>query len=155
MMKSILLKRLAAILMVLLATLDAGTGYAGISSATPGLSFPITINSVSASRNRDRSVSVNWVVEREIGTRHYELERSTDGTRFSTVETNINTTNNGERNEYDQIDWNALNEETYYRIKAVSLTGKASYSAIVKVGLVKLTSPINVYPNPVTNSTLR
>lgn len=154
-MMNILLKKAAIALSVLLIVLDSGAGYANVSSDPAGYaSFPIIINSVSATRNRDRTVSVNWIIDKEIGTRQYELERSTDGFSFYTIDITATTSNNGERNIYDLIDWNALNTEAFYRIKAVSLTGKPHYSAIVKVELLKTTSPIRVYPNPVFSKTV-
>ena len=147
-MKIYLLKKAVIAFSVLLIVLDSGAGYASDTGKSGNL-FPITINSISAIRNRDRTVAVTWVTEKEIGTRQYELERSIDGTTFSTIEITSTTANNGERNVYDLIDWNALNTAAFYRIKAISLTGKPHYSAIVKVDLVKVAAPIGVFPNPV------
>lgn len=153
-MKKNLLAITGILVMFILAGGQPATAGNTINSKAYFSSFPLTINSVSAVRNRDRTVSVNWVVDKEIGTREYVLERSADGTSFSTVETVTSTANDGERNVYDMIDWNALNVMTYYRIKAVSLTGKPSYSAIVKVELQKMPSPVSVFPNPVQGKTL-
>ncbi|MEJ7627577.1 MAG: T9SS type A sorting domain-containing protein [Ferruginibacter sp.] len=151
-MKSNLLKHAYAIILIT-AVLYTPASFAGniISPLDQYTAYPITINSVTAIRNRDKTVTVNWIVDHEIGTRQYELERSTDGKTFTTVEVITTTTNDGERAMYDQIDWNALDEGTYYRIMAKSLTGKIHYSAIVKVAVLVETTPVLVYPNPVEN----
>jgi len=97
------------------------------------LPYHLTINSVTAIRNADSTVSINWVVEKEIGTRQYNVERSTDGIHFSTFEIITNTNNNGGREVYGQLDSDLLHPVTFYRIMAKSLTGKLHYSVIVKV----------------------
>ena len=43
----------------------------------------------------------------------------------------------------------------FYRIKALSQNGLIQYSNIVKVGPVKSTTGITIYPNPVTGKTAR
>jgi hypothetical protein len=107
--------------------------------------LPVTITSISAVRNPDRSIKVRWSVENELNIDKYEVERSADGIRFSGIITNAATNS---RN-YSKDDLSPLSQDNYYRIKATSNNGQVQYSAIVKVAPLKTDGLISVYPNPV------
>ncbi len=145
---------LSLCLSVLLIVLNSGAGYA--KSAVSANQFqPANISSISAERNRDRTVSVTWVNENENGVTRYELERSADGTKFSLVESISYVTNDGQKNDYSALDWNGLETAAYYRVKAVSLNGSHAYSAVVRVELLKKATPVTVFPNPLIGKSLQ
>ena len=107
--------------------------------------LPVTITSISAVRNPDRSIKVRWSVENELNIDKYEVERSADGIRFSGIITNAATNSRT----YAKDDLSPLSQDNYYRIKATSNNGQVQYSAIVKVAPLKTDGLISVYPNPV------
>jgi hypothetical protein len=117
---------------------------------------PVTITSVSANRNTDNSINVNWKVENEVNMTGYEVERSADGQHFNTVVgTKLPTSNTGGRAQYLQVDQQPLSLDNYYRIKANSIGGLIQYSPVVKVSPVKQAASISVYPNPVVDKTMQ
>ncbi|RYE22808.1 MAG: hypothetical protein EOP51_12325 [Sphingobacteriales bacterium] len=110
--------------------------------------LPVNFVSISARRQADRTIAVNWKVTNEINIVRYEVERSADGVNFSGILTKAaaGTTS------YDQADISPLAADNFYRIKAIGLGNDISYSAIVKVNGEKVSSTISVYPNPFVSS---
>lgn len=101
------------------------------------------------------NVAVNWNVSDELNIEKYEIERSADGTHFSTVDTKIS---NGESHvpvSYSGLDEGLAPGEYYYRIKSISSNGAVVYSNVVQVRVIKGSPGLFVFPNPVTNSTIQ
>ncbi len=115
---------------------------------------PVSITGISATRQRDASISVNWNIENETSMDRYELERSADGRNFDRIKTAVPTMNNGGSARYSHIDIDPLAGDNLYRVKALSRSGQVQYSAIVKVSPVKGNPGIGVYPNPVTGKVM-
>ncbi len=113
--------------------------------------LPVTLTQITAKRNADKTITVNWKVEQEQQLSHYEVERSADGLVFTKMAT-VSATNAAE---YTQLDAQPLLATNYYRIKALSADGRVQYSSIVKVAPVQLFSSLAVYPNPVMKSKLQ
>ncbi|MFT3980905.1 MAG: GEVED domain-containing protein [Ferruginibacter sp.] len=109
--------------------------------------LPVTFVSISAQRQQDRSVKVNWEVANEVNIEKYEVERSANGLSFSPILANDAT---GSRN-YARTDLSPLSSDNFYRIKAIGLAGDITYSAIAKVGADKEPGSITIMPNPVRN----
>ena len=93
---------------------------------------------------------IEWTNLTEENLARYEVERSSNGTSFTTIITSVPKANNGQENKYTETDEHVLTGVNYYRIKAVGSDGSYEYSTIVRV------SPsgdearsIAVYPNPV------
>lgn len=113
----------------------------------PSVVLPVTITSVSAGRNADRSIAVKWTVENEVNIVRYEVQRSADGSQF----TGILQADAANSHNYTKNDLSPLSGDNFYRIKATSLDGQVQYSNIVKVAPLKAMPSISVYPNPVTD----
>ena len=116
---------------------------------------PVTFTSVSANRNSDKTVTINWKVENETSIQLYTIERSAEGRNFNSIITTGPTANNGGSSSYSKIDLGALSADNFYRIKALSLGGRIQYSPVVKVAPLKSEPGINVYPNPVTGKIMQ
>ena len=100
-------------------------------------------------------VAINWGVSDELNIDHYEIERSGNGTNFSTIATRLS---NGESQvpvNYNGLDASPAPGEYYYRIKSISKNGIVTYSDAVKVKMVKSSPELYVFPNPVTNGTIQ
>lgn len=111
--------------------------------------LPVNMTSISAVRNDDRSIAINWKVENELNLQKYEIQRSADGQQFTGILTASPTAINGGSAAYSRNDLSPLANDNYYRIKATSINGLVQYSAIVKVAPIKAKADIGVYPNPV------
>lgn len=120
----------------------------------PMAPVPVTITSVSATRNRDNTIAVRWTTENETDMRTYEVERSENGLHFTGILTTTPTANNGGSARYLQNDLSPLKQDNFYRIKAISQNGFVQYSPIVKVDALASIGQIAVYPNPVENKTI-
>ena len=90
------------------------------------------------------TVSLNWKTSHEKDFSHFELERSTDGGRYSML-AKIAGSNNAGVNNYGFDDvLNNVHGNLYYRLKLVDKNGAAAYSPVRSV-LLK-SGGIKVYP---------
>lgn len=110
---------------------------------------PVSITSVTASRQADQTIAVQWKTENEINISGYELQRSDNGAQFGDLAAKAATANNGGRAVYNHIDNQPLAGDNFYRIKATSIGGQVQFSSIVKVAAKKQGAFISIYPNPV------
>jgi hypothetical protein len=107
---------------------------------------PVTFISIKAAQQGTK-IAVEWTAASEISTTRYEVQRSVDGTRFSTKGT-VAATGAGT---YKWLDENAVSGYNFYRIKAVESNGLIKYTQVVKVQLGGKAG-ITVSPNPVQNN---
>lgn len=121
----------------------------------PAVVVPVTFRTVKAYRVQE-NVAVEWSTENEINIDHYEVERSADGTAFSKINTTAAASLYGGSANYHITDNAPFAGMNYYRIKSVSPAGAALYSNIVKVNMKDngTVTPLTVYPNPVTGSSI-
>ena len=111
--------------------------------------LPVTFTAVKAYQ-KNKDIAVEWKVENELNMVKYDIEKSTDGTVFTQVNTINVTGNNNAYNTYSWLDVKALQGNNFYRIKSYDLSGEVKYSSIVKVSIAAGTSGFSIYPNPVT-----
>ncbi len=111
----------------------------------PLTTLPVTFVSVAANK-KDRQVVVDWKVANEPGTVRYEIERSTDGSRFLKV---------GEQPagasalSYQWLDSHPASGNNWYRIRSVEGSSQYQYSKTVMVTLPASKAAVVVVPNPV------
>ena len=105
---------------------------------------PVSFISIKAAQ-AGKNIAVQWNVASEVNVASYEVEKSTDGSRFSKA----GTVAAKQAATYNWLDENAVNGSNYYRIKSVDNNGQAKYSSIVKVTIGKAGAVITVSPNPV------
>lgn len=117
--------------------------------------LPINFQSVTAKRNLNKSVTVNWSVQIEQLIHHYEIENSFDGVNFKYV--GSVTANNNAPASYFYDDNAAPSKTCYYRIKTISSDGRIDYSVINKINAITVAEDqqIVVAPNPVENKTIQ
>jgi uncharacterized protein (DUF1501 family) len=115
------------------------------------ITLPLTSMDLLAKWENNYAVLTFKVVENDTYDR-FILERSTNGTNFTTINTILNTSNNNTQT-YNVNDTRLSAPVIYYRIKGYSKQGVPSYSKIV---FLKNESKqmVSVYPNPVTNHTI-
>ncbi len=87
---------------------------------------------------------VNWKVANENNVKHYELEKSTDGHRFTSI--GVVSSQNLAEASYHYIDVQAT-EENYYRIRQTNLDGTSAYSTVASLFRKGITH-MRILPNP-------
>ncbi len=104
----------------------------------------------------DKAILLKWTTEEEINSNHFEVERSFDGTNFTTVAMVLDGFENGSRKNYQFKD-NATELQSksvvYYRLKQVDNDGKYTYTNTLVVKL-KATEGVVIQttPNPFTEN---
>lgn len=96
------------------------------------------------------ATELTWNTVTEINSHRFEIERSTDGVRFSTVGS-VNAAGNSTDNLKYQFNdpINGLTGVVYYRLKSIDIDTKFEYSKIVAVRLNGAAiKEFSVYPNP-------
>jgi len=117
--------------------------------------IPVKIVRIRAEHASGHTNRVLWEVENETGIAAYELQRSSNGTQFTVLETGIAPTHNaGGAASYIKTDPQPWDGDIYYRVKALGEDGRVEYSAIVKLASQKQAPAITVSPNPVKSKTL-
>ncbi len=100
--------------------------------------------------------ALKWTTQSEQGAKAFELQRSADGSNYSTIGSVASKAFNGNSSttlQYEFTDTKPFTGNNYYRLKLLDKDGSFSYSAIVlikgsKPGGLRLSSP---YPNPVNS----
>ncbi len=103
---------------------------------------------------RNGIATLNWTTDNETNFSKFDIERSTDGTRFSVIGTKYATGSASARANYELLD--DLNAESasvfYYRLKMIDADGKFTYSQIVVLRKEnKGIMGVILSPNPVVN----
>ena len=116
----------------------------------PQKALPVTFTSLKAYQ-QDKHINVEWRVDNEVNMKQYEVEKSINGTDFTTMTTKPPTANNGGSAIYVAIDASPVEGYNYYRIKSMDINGKTSYTNVVKVLMGSMKQDITIYPNPITD----
>jgi hypothetical protein len=107
--------------------------------------LPVTFIALNAVTDAAGNILVQWQTADELNVHDYEVERSTDGTNFTTLGT-IAADNAGK---YSYTDNAApLSDKLFYRIKATDVSGGIDVTPIVTVSRSQSQSTINITPNP-------
>ncbi|MES2429762.1 MAG: endonuclease [Bacteroidota bacterium] len=94
------------------------------------------------------NISLKWSANAEINFKNYQVERSIDGTNFSTIGNVV--AQNLANYSFEDNALTGANIIVYYRLKMVDADGKATYSKIISVKLDNPISTVTMYPNPAT-----
>jgi hypothetical protein len=102
--------------------------------------------------NCENKVCLEWETAQEKNNDYFEIQKSSDGISFETIQQVKSKASNGNSHsklEYEAIDKNVLQNEMYYRLKQVDFDKSFSYSTIVSIGNFKEKNiKFLVYPNP-------
>lgn len=109
--------------------------------------LPVQFVDVKATK-RGQDAFIEWKVGEESNITHYDVERSSDGMRFSKIGEMASGSNN---KNYAFTDVDPVAGINFYRIRAVSPTELPRYSKIVTVDFDNQQSGFAMYPNPVTD----
>lgn len=129
-----------------------GSVTSGCILTSNGLGFtvtnlPLNFINVSATQKAATQVQVNWQTANEINVQQFVIERSSNGSSFSTIGSVTAVVSGNYAYTDNSISTTAT--QLYYRIKAVDKDGSLSYSQVVRVQLGASIVRFSVYPNPV------
>lgn len=98
-------------------------------------------------------VEVNWITLSENNNNHFEVQKSTNGKDWRTIEIVEGALNSYEAIQYKSVDYNIESQMNYYRLKQVDLNGEERISEIVyaMVGSANKDFKVYAYPNPSTD----
>ena len=112
--------------------------------------LPVNFIGLVADRNTPSTVSLKWDVSEEINVERYEIERSENGTSFSTVGS---VSANG-KSIYAFADNTAPSGTLFYRVRNIDIDGSSRYSGVVRLKGNSNNSygdKLLVYPSPASD----
>ncbi len=111
---------------------------------------PVSIVNFYGKSLGNQQVMLNWVTASEVNIKNYEIERSNDATRFSTIGTVNTKGNNAGKQLYDFKDIDAQIGINYYRLKINDGNGSFHYSKVITINLKgdPTLFSLAVFPNP-------
>ena len=121
----------------------------------PGCTLPVTLLSFTGKKEGTLNL-LQWQTASEINNAGFALERSADGTRFSSiafVNSKAEQGNSTALLDYNYTDARPLAGNNYYRLKQTDKDGKVNYSNIVLLKGDKINGVFisSLYPNPAQN----
>lgn len=93
-------------------------------------------------------VQLQWTTSNEVDMRHFEIERSTDGTNFRKIGQTLARGDNNITTAYTYVDILADKGSNFYRLVIIDKDGNFTYSKVITIGVEKGISLLVVYPNP-------
>jgi hypothetical protein len=120
--------------------------------STSAFSNPLPVKfDVIKATDKERGVLIDWSILTELNLDHYEIERSTDSREFTSIGKKAVAGNIGDRSSYTWLDLTAEKNLYFYRIKAVDLDGKITYSSVARINKSLDAALFSIFPNPVLN----
>jgi hypothetical protein len=114
---------------------------------------------ISAVRQADKSIKVQWQMQTEVNTVVYTLQKSIDAVNFADVANTYSAYNLNADGKYILTQTELVKNKVWFRVKAIA-NGVVNYSAIAMVNaieenVVKNELSIAVYPTVVTDNIVR
>lgn len=114
--------------------------------------LPVKFLNINASL-QGAGVAVNWSTASESNNKYFDIEKSTDGSNWKTINSlNAGTPNSNITKKYGSYDANPVNGYNYYRIKQVDADGKFQYSDVARVKVTIEKTGVTVLANPFVNN---
>jgi len=100
--------------------------------------------------NGNINTLLSWQTESEINTAHFNIQRSTNGKEFTTIQ-KVNAKGASEYSYNDITTQDVLSQLTklYYRLEIVDKNGSKTYSDIRELSIINY--PLSITPNPAKN----
>src|SRR5690606_36336074 len=119
----------------------------------PGI-IPVELVSFNVALEQDKVV-LNWQTATELNSSHFEVERKSEGSEWSSIGRVNAAGNSTSRIDYRFVDDNLVGNQLSYRLKLVDLDGSFTYSQEVEINssLPTSFSLSQNYPNPFNPTT--
>ena len=125
-------------------TVSGVNSFSDFGLANVGSPLPVTFTSLNGTI-RNGKANLSWNIADEHNVDRYEVEESANGRQFQTF-TQVDAAS---RSSYQAIDAQLHTGANYYRVKAVDIDGKLTYSKIIRLdNNSAVDNDIRVYPNP-------
>ncbi len=112
--------------------------------------LPVELTLFSAECDNNNNVQLYWTTASEINNDYFEIQRSTDDLAWEVIETVQGAGFSNTSLNYDYLDRENPNANTYYRLRQVDYDGRSKFSDIISIrcenNMEKPT--ISIYPNP-------
>ncbi|HWK03905.1 MAG TPA: M43 family zinc metalloprotease [Puia sp.] len=133
-------------------TYNFTNGFSGFGAGVPGLSvLPIGLLNFEGQLNNNNTL-LDWTTSFESGSKGFEIDRSYDGTSFTSIGYVAAAGHSSTGRYYSFTDPSIAQDNNYYRLKEIDQDGKVTYSKIVLVKDPNLTtSAFTVLSNPFTD----
>lgn len=96
-------------------------------------------------------VSLFWETAQESNSSYFNVERSSDGSLFTTIGKLQAKGNSNTLSSYSFLDKYFTETTNYYRLAQYDLDGKLEYSKIIKVQTERTKNSLEILPNPIVN----
>jgi len=110
--------------------------------------LPVSLKTF-AVQKAGNSTKISWTTEQEINSKHFVVERSTDGRTWTAIATVAASGNSASINNYSTVDYSPAKGINFYRLKVVDLDNKFANSAQRSV-LFGSADIVLITPNPAT-----
>jgi len=96
-----------------------------------GSTLPVELIHFKAKPTAQKTVLIEWNTVSETNNKYFIVEKSTDGTHFSAIDTIMGKGNTSIKQCYNTTDVQPIMGKNYYRLVQVNVDGSKSYSAII------------------------
>jgi hypothetical protein len=124
-------------------TITGVTSFSDFGLTNTGSPLPVTFTSLTGTIRNGRA-NLNWNIADEHNVDRYEVEESANSRQFQSF-TQVDAAS---RSSYQATDAQLYSGTNYYRVKAVDIDGKLTYSKIIRLENGSVDQQIRVYPNP-------
>jgi hypothetical protein len=106
--------------------------------------LPVVFNGFFVTRSNNNIV-LNWSTAQESNSSNYEVQRSFDGSNWSTIAIMIGAGNSTTVQQYNFTDKNMTATVAYYRIKQVDIGGRYEYSTVKSIRANEAAASTRIY----------
>ncbi len=142
---------------ILTTDVNGGQTNRTVTFVIPASPLPVVLTEFTAQAVANRDALLNWHTASEQRNSHFEVERSFDGTTFTTLGRVAGNGTTNLASAYSFSDAGVAFKATgpvYYRLRQVDLDGTATYSPLRTVSFAKAAlAKLALYPNPVQTTT--
>jgi hypothetical protein len=119
-------------------------------SGLVGPSLPLKMGEFTAIKQTS-GIQLNWETITEQNTSHFEIERSADGTNFTSIGRINASGNSTDKKYYSYTDRQPLAATNFYRLRLTDLDGAFTYSKVIAVKNNNNLITLELFPNPVSD----
>ena len=110
--------------------------------------LPVTMEGFTAELSSDKTVVLNWATAQESNSSHFDIERSVNGSDWTTIGTVQAEGNSAKTINYNFTDQDPAAGVNYYRLNMVDRDDRQVYSEVKIVRNAALVKNVSFYPNP-------
>ncbi len=127
------------------------TDFSNFFIMSAGTVLPVTMQSFTV-ESLNKTALLKWSTASELNNDHFDIQRSADGTQFTTIGRVQGHGTTSIPQDYRFTDAVPLTGNNYYRIAQSDIDGRITYSQIRLLSFTGLNGKLTVYPNPVRSA---